>query len=423
MTTTLHPAVERGAPTLDVAAVRARFPLLARPTPGGGRLAFLDSAASAQKPLEVLEAVDAFYRTDYANVHRGVYRLSERATAAYEAARAAVARFLGAAEPGEVVFTRGTTEAINLFAAAWGGAHLRAGDAIVLTEMEHHANLVPWQLLAERTGAELRFLRLGDDGRLDLGGLDEALRGPVKVVALAHVGNVLGTRNPVAQIAAAAHAAGALVLLDAAQSVPHEPVDVAALGVDALAFSGHKAYGPTGIGALWARRELLEAMPPWQGGGEMIRTVTLERSTWAEPPQRFEAGTPPFAQAVGLAAALEWLTGLGMDAVAAHGRDLTRYALDRLAEAPGVRVFGPPADARGPLAAFTVDGVHAHDLATILDARGVAVRAGHHCAMPLHARLGVPATARASFGVYTDEGDVDALIEGVEAARGVFGVG
>ena len=420
MTPTAPPALD--AP-FDVAAVRAQFPLLAQPAPGGRRLAFLDSAASAQKPLAVLEAVDALYRTEYANVHRGVYRLSERATSAYEAARGRVARFIGAGDHAEVVFTRGTTEAINLFANAWGGANVRRGDAIVLTEMEHHANLVPWQLLAERTGAELRFLRVADDGRLDLGGLDQALDGPVKLVALTHVSNVLGTRNPVAQIAAAAHAAGAIVLLDAAQSVPHEPVDVAALGIDALAFSGHKAYGPTGIGALWARRALLEAMPPWQGGGEMIASVTLERSTWAAVPHKFEAGTPAFAQAVGLGAALDWLAALGMARVAAHGQALAGYAMARLLEVPGVTVYGPPADARGPLVAFTVAGVHAHDLATILDTRGVAVRAGHHCAMPLHTRLGVSATARASFGVYTDEMDVDALIEGLHAARGVFGLG
>jgi len=412
------PAPVRVEPPLDGLALRADFPIFER-TMAGRPLVYLDSAATSQKPAAVIRAVEAFYRTTNANVHRGVYALSAEATDLYESARTVVARFIGARDRREVVFTRGTTEAVNLVAQAWGGANVGRGDAVLTTELEHHSNLVPWQLLAERTGAEVRYLRITDDGRLDLSELDRLLDRRVKLLAFGHVSNALGTVNPVRQLVEAARAVGARVLLDGAQGVPHLPVDVTAMDIDFLAFSGHKMCGPTGIGALWARRELLEAMPPYQGGGEMIRTVSLAGSTWAEPPARFEAGTPNIAGAVGLGEAARYLSGLGMERVAAHGAVLVAYALERLDGVPGVRVLGPRPDRSGAVT-FTMDGVHPHDLASILDRRGVAIRAGHHCAMPVHARLGLTATARASFYVYNAPWDVDALVEGLEAARGVF---
>ncbi len=404
---------------LDGAAVRADFPIFAREV-RGRRLVYLDSASTSQKPEAVIAAVDGFYRRHNANVHRGVYRLSEEATDRYEDARATVAAFIGAADAREVVFTRGTTEAINLVAAAWGDTHLGPGDAVVLTEMEHHANLVPWQLAAARRGAELRFIPLGDDGHLDLGALDRVIDRSVKLVAFTHVSNVLGTVNPVAALVAAARAVGAQTLLDAAQSVPHLPVDVGALGVDFAAFSGHKACGPTGIGVLWGRYAVLADLPPWQGGGDMIRRVTLRASTFEDPPGRFEAGTPPIAGAVGLAAAVRYLSALGMDRVRDHTHGLAALAVRRLADVPGVTVHGPRG-ARGGAVPFTLAGAHPHDLATVLDSAGVAVRAGHHCAMPLHDRLGLPATARASVYVYNTADDIEALVEALHLARGVLG--
>ena len=376
-------------------AVRRDFPILERLV-HGRRLVYLDSAATSQKPNVVIDAVADFYRHSNANVRRGLHALSAEATELFEQARVTLASFLGATDPSEIVFTRGTTEAINLVARGWGDANLGLGDAVLLTEMEHHSNLVPWQMLAERTGVELRYIRITDGGELDLGQLDELLDECVRLVTFVHVSNSLGTTNPVAELVAAAHAVGALVLLDGAQSVPHRPVDVRELGVDFLAFSGHKMCGPTGIGCLWARSEILRQMPPAQGGGEMIRQVSLRGSTFAEPPARFEAGTPPIADAIGLAAAANYLSTLGMDRVHAHETQLVDYALDALGEVPGLTIYGPKAN-RGGLVSFTVDGIHPHDLASILDRQGIAIRAGHHCTMPVHEHLGLAATARASF--------------------------
>lgn len=404
--------------TMD--AVRECFPALAQEV-NGRSLVYLDSAASSQKPAVVLEALDAFYRLDNANVHRGIHALSMRATEAYEGARAKLARFIGASDAAEVVWTRGTTEALNLVASAWGGANLREGDEVLLSVMEHHSNLVPWQLLAQRTGAKLRFLDIDEEGRLDLSRLDELLTSRTRVVSLAHVSNALGTIHPIAEIARAAHAVGAVVVVDAAQSAPHLPLDVAALGCDFLALSGHKMCGPTGIGALWGRRELLEAMPPFQGGGDMIDLVELERSTWAPLPHKFEAGTPHIAGAVGLGAAVDFLESIGRETIAAHERELISYALPRLREVPGLVIHGPtdPGERSGVIS-FTMGDVHPHDLATILDAEGVAIRAGHHCTQPLMRRLGLSATARASFYLYNTPDDVDRLVQGLERAREIF---
>ncbi len=400
-------------------AIRAQFPIFRerRDPP----LVYLDSAATSQKPDAVLDAVQRHYTQHNANIHRGVYRLAEAATAAYEDARRRVARFIGAASPRELVFTRNSTEAMNLVAYTWARANLKAGDAILLTHMEHHSNLVPWHILAAERGVELRFIPLTGDGLLDLEPLPRLFAdGRVKLTGMVHISNVLGTINPVEEIAHAAHAAGSLVLIDASQSVPHCPVDVAKLGVDFMAFTGHKMLGPTGIGALWAKRELLEAMPPFLGGGEMIREVTLTASKWNELPWKFEAGTMPIAEAVGLGAAVDYLQGLGLDRVFAHDRELVRYALGRLPEVPGLKVLGPSAERRGGVVAFTMEGIHPHDVATVLDHGGVAVRAGHHCAMPLHEQLGVPASARASFYCYTLYEEIDALIEGLHQVRKVF---
>ena len=399
--------------------IRARFPIFRerREPP----LMYLDSAATSQKPDDVIEAVRRHYVHHNANIHRGVYRLAEEATAAYEDARRRLARFIGAASPREVVFTRNSTEAINLVAYAWARATLRAGDAILLTEMEHHSNLVPWQILAAERGIELRFIPITDGGLLDVQALPGLLAdGRVRLVGVVHISNVLGTINPVEEIAVAAHAAGARVLVDASQSVPHCPVDVQQLGADFVAFTGHKMLGPTGVGVLWGRRSLLEGMPPFLGGGEMIREVTLRGSKWNELPWKFEAGTMAIAEAVGLGAAVDVLERLGMEAVFAHDRELVRYAMERLTEVPGLKLLGPPADRRGGVVAFTLDGIHAHDVATVLDHHGVAVRAGHHCAMPLHERLGVPASVRASFYCYSLRDEVDALVAGLHRARSVF---
>ncbi len=408
---------------VDVTAIKADFPVLAR-TVHGRRLVYLDSAASSQHPKSVLAAMDAYYETSHANVHRGVYMMAEEADRAFEEARSAVGRFIGAPDPTrEVVFTKNATEAINLVAGSWGRANLHPGDRVLLTDMEHHANLVPWLMLAEERQLELRWIGVGDDYRLDLSDLDRQLDG-VKLVAVSAMSNVLGTITPLAALCEAAHAAGAVVMADGAQSVPHLPTDVAALGCDFLAFSGHKMLGPTGIGVLWGRRELLEAMPPYLGGGGMIRDVRHDGFTPNELPWKFEAGTPPIAEAVGLGAAVEYLGRLGMLAVRAHEVHLTAYAQRTLAERFGdtLTVFGPDGtDDRGGVVSLALDGVHPHDLAQVLDQAGVCVRAGHHCAKPLMRRLGVPATARASLYLYNDESDVDALADALAEAGTLFG--
>ena len=408
--------------TFPIERVRAAFPALEREV-SGKPIAYLDSGASSQRVLASIQAVDRYERRHHSNVHRGSHTLSAEATAAYEGARATVADHIGADDRREVVFVRNATEAINLVASAWGAANVGAGDRILLTEMEHHSNIVPWQLLAEQTGARIDWVPVTDDGLLDIGAYRELLgRGP-KLVAVAHVSNVLGTENPLAEISRAAHDAGALVLADGAQAAPKLALDMAGLGVDFYALTGHKAYGPTGIGALWAHFDLLNEMPPFMGGGSMIRKVTKGGTTWADPPARFEAGTPAIAQAIGMAAALRWLDGLGMEVVEAHEREIAGYAMARVAEVPGLRVFGPPltTDRLGPVS-FELSGIHGHDVAEILDRHGVAVRSGHHCAHPLMDRLGVPATARASFGVYTTPAEIDRLVEGLLDARHVFGL-
>jgi len=403
----------------DPRVVRAAFPIFSTPRPLP--LVYLDSAATAQKPQSVLDAMDRYYRTCNANIHRGVYAIAEQATAAYEDARRLVATFVGAASPREIVFTRNSTEAINLVAHAWARANVAAGDAIVLTPMEHHSNLVPWHIFAAERAIELRFIPLTGSGELAIEALPGLLAdGRARLVSFVHVSNVLGTVNPAAEIGRIAHERGARVLVDASQSAAHLPLDVRALDADFVAFTGHKMLGPTGIGALWGRRELLEAMPPFLGGGEMIREVSLTASKWNELPWKFEAGTMPIAEAVGLGAAIEFLERLGMDQVFAHDRALAAYALERLPEVDGLRVLGPPADRRGGVVAFTLDGVHPHDVATVLDADGVCVRAGHHCAMPLHEELGVPASARASFHCYSFREEIDALVAGLHRARRLF---
>jgi cysteine desulfurase/selenocysteine lyase len=412
-------ALRSAAPALDVARVRADFPVFERPS-RGKRLAYLDTASSAQKPRAVLDAVAEFGAHSYANIHRGVYELSALATQRYEAARARVARFLGAAEPREIVFVRNTTEAINLVAASWGRRHVNAGDEVLITAMEHHANLVPWQMLCEERGARLRVAPVTDAGELDLAAFEAALSERTKLVAIAHVSNALGTLNPVAELARLAHARGARVLVDGAQAAPRLPVDVRALGCDFYAFSGHKTYGPTGIGALWGRANLLDAMPPYQTGGGMIASVTFEKTSFAPIPERFEAGTPAICEAVGLAAALDYLDALGLAAIERHEADLLAFGTELLREIPGVRLIGTARQKTGVLS-FVASGVHAHDLGTILDQEGVAIRAGHHCAQPLMARFGVPATARASLGLYNDREDLERLAAAVRSAIAVFG--
>jgi cysteine desulfurase/selenocysteine lyase len=402
--------------------VAQEFPILAT-RPGGRALIYLDSASTSQKPRAVLDALDRHYALHNANVHRGVYALAQQADAAYEDARAQIAAFTGAHDRA-TIFTKNATEAINLVAYAWGRANVGAGDAVVITQMEHHANVVPWQMLCRERGAQLRYLEIDDRGEVSLEALDaELARGDVRLVALAHVSNVLGTINPVAEVAARAHAAGALVLVDGAQAVPHMPVDVGALGADFYAWTGHKALGPTGIGVLHGRAEVLEQMPPFLTGGDMISSVDFFESSWNELPHKFEAGTPPIAEAVGLAAAVEFLDAIGMARVRTHEQALTAYMLERLADVPGLRVVGPPEAARrGGLASFTIEGMHAHDIAELCDRAGVCVRAGHHCAQPLMRRLGVSATARASVGVHSEPSDIDALIAALQSAREVFGL-
>ena len=415
-------AIEQATPgVFDGVALRADFPVFDRPHRSGRSLSFLDSAASSPKPRVVIEALADAYGHHYANVHRGIYELSEDATARFEDARSTVARFIGAPSHREVVFVRNATEAINLVAYSWGRTNVSAGDLILSTEMEHHANLVPWQQLAAETGATLEFVGITDDGRLDLDDLREKLaRGP-RLVAISHVSNALGTINPVAEITRLAHASGALVVLDAAQSVPHMPVNVAELGVDFLALSGHKMLGPSGIGALWARRELLEAMPPFMTGGSMISKVTLAETTWAEVPLKFEAGTPAIAEAAGLAAAIAYLEGIGMADVRAHERFLFERVWSALGEIDGVRLLGPASpDEHAGVVSFVIDGIHPHDIATVFDHHGIAVRAGHHCAQPVMARYDLPATTRASFYVYNDLDDIERLVEAIHATQRLF---
>lgn len=407
---------------IDAQTLRADFPVLHQEV-NGHPLVYLDNAASTQKPRAVIDALSAYYEADNANVHRGVHTLSVRATDAFDRARSQVASLFGIADAAELIWTRGTTEAINLVAWSWGLANLKAGDEVLLSVMEHHSNLVPWQMVAQRTGARLRFIDIDDQQRLDLSNLDELLTERTRLVSIVHVSNALGTINPVREIAARAKAVGAVVLVDGAQSAPHLPVDVPSLGCDFYAFSGHKMCGPTGMGGLWGRRELLEAMPPFHGGGDMIEWVELEKSTYAPLPNRFEAGTPHISGAVGLGAAAEYLAGIGRDAILAHERTLLRYALERMAEIPEITVFGPrdPAERSGVIS-FTMGDVHPHDLGTILDAEGIAIRAGHHCAQPLMRRMGVGSTARASFYLYNTPDDVDRLIDGLHRAKKLFGL-
>jgi cysteine desulfurase/selenocysteine lyase len=408
--------------TFDVDRIRKDFPILDREI-NGHPLVYLDSANTSQKPVQVLDALREHYERHNANVSRSVHTLGTEATSAYEEARGKVAAFIGAASPDEIVFTKNSTEAINLVAHSAGQfLQLKPGDEIVVSEMEHHSNIVPWQLLCERTGATLRWFGTTDEGRLDESGLDELVNERTKLISVVHMSNVLGTINDVTRIVARARQVGALVMLDCSQSVPHLPVDVQALGVDFIAFTGHKMLGPTGIGVLWGRFALLEQMPPFLGGGSMIETVTMAGTTYAPPPARFEAGTPPIAEAIGLGAAIDYLSAIGMAAVHEHERELTAYALKALAGVPGVRLFGPAEpEGRGGTLSFAVDGVHPHDVGQVLDALGVEVRVGHHCAKPTCARFGVPAMTRASFYLYTTTDEIDALARGLGEVRKVFG--
>lgn len=407
------------ATAYDVERIRGDFPILGRDV-HGKRLVYLDNAATTQKPRAVIDRIVRYYSEENSNVHRGVHMLSEVATAAYEASRTTVKRFLNARDEKEIVFTRGTTEGINLVAASWGRRHVKRDHEVLITAIEHHSNIVPWQLAAEATGARLVVAPIDARGELPLDGVERALgSGRVRIVAVAHVSNALGTLVPVAEVARLAHGAGALVLVDGAQSAPRLAIDVAALGADFFAFSGHKLYAPNGVGVLWGRRELLAAMPPYQGGGGMIERVTFERTTYAPPPQRFEAGTPTAPEAHALGVAAEWLAGKDLAAVAAHEAALVALAARRLAELPGVRLVGTPRQRVG-LVSFVVEGAHAHDVGTVLDAAGVAVRAGHHCAQPAMASFDVPATVRASFGIYNDEEDVDRLVAAAAKAGRLF---
>jgi cysteine desulfurase/selenocysteine lyase len=408
----------------DVEAVRKDFPILDRTVRDGRPLVYLDSANTSQKPRQVLDVLSEFYERHNANIHRATHALGEEATEAYEDARLKVAGFVGAPDAAEVVFTKNSSEALNLVAnvLGWGPRGLKPGDEVVITTMEHHSNIVPWQLVCERTGATLRWFDVDDEGRLDLSTIDDVITERTKVLALVHVSNVLGTVNPVARLAERAHEVGALVVVDGSQAVPHMPVDVAALGVDFYAFTGHKMCGPTGIGVLWGRRALLEELPPFLGGGEMIETVTMEKSTYAAVPHKYEAGTPPIAEAVTLGAAVDYLSGVGMESVATHEQAITAYALARLGAVDGVRVLGPTeAVDRGGAISFTLDKVHPHDVAQVLDSLGVAVRAGHHCGRPIHQRFGVTASTRASSYLYTTPAEIDALVAGLDEARRFFG--
>jgi cysteine desulfurase/selenocysteine lyase len=408
-------------PALDAQKLRADFPIFEQKI-HGKPLSYLDSAVTAQKPRKVLDTLRDFYETSYGNVHRGVYVLSERSTSAYEGARATIAAFVNAPSPREVIFVRGATEGLNLVAYAWGLNNLGPGDLVVVTELEHHSNFVPWQYIANRTGAGFRMIRLTDQGELDLDGLDELTReGNVKVVAANLVSNALGTINPIERLSAWGREQGAITVVDAAQAAPHRRIDVQALGCDFLAFSSHKMCGPTSVGALWGRGELLEAMEPFNFGGHMIRSVRFEETTWGELPYKFEAGTQPIAEAVGFGAAAEYLTEVGLEAIEEYEHELAALALERLAEVPGLTLYGPPPKRRAGIVSFNLDGIHPHDVAQVLDSEGVAIRAGHHCCQPLMSRLGVAATNRASFYLYTVPGEIDRLVEGLHKARKILG--
>ena len=406
--------------TFDPVTIRREFPTLEQSV-NGRPLVYLDNAATSQKPRVVLDALRAYYENDNSNVHRGIHELSRRATVAYEESRAKVAGWVGAAEPSEIIWTRGTTEAINLVSTAWGLDNVGEGDEILISVLEHHSNILPWQLLARRTGAVIKYIELDEQGRWILDELPRLLTDRTKVVAISHVSNALGTVNPVKRVAAAAHEVGALVLVDGAQGAVHMKVDVQELGVDCYAFSGHKMCGPTGIGALWARRDLLDSMEPYQGGGEMIHFVGRDESSWATVPHKFEAGTPNIAGAIGMGTAIDFLSGVGMDAIAKHEHALLGYALERMSAVDGIRIYGPQSpDEHSALISFTLGDAHPHDISTILDSEGIAVRAGHHCAQLAMQHFGISATARASIYLYNTESDIDRLIEGLEQVRGIF---
>ena len=408
------------SPRLDQTALRAQFPTLAQQV-GGHPLVYLDNAATSQKPRHVLDALSAYYEHDNANVHRGIHELSRRATVAYEDARVKLAKFIGAADSAELVWTRGTTEAINLVAGSWGLDTLGEGDEILLSSLEHHSNIVPWQLVAHRTGARLRYIEMDEQGRLVIDDLPGLLSDRTRIVAVSHISNALGTVNPVRDIVEQAKRVGALVLVDGAQAAPHRRVDVQELGCDFYAFSGHKMCGPTGSGGLWARRPLLESMPPYHGGGEMIRTVHRDESTWAEIPHKFEAGTPNIAGAIALGAAADFLNEVGFDAIAEHERELLAYAIGRLDDLGGVQIYGPTdLEERSGVISFTMGDAHPHDISTILDSRGVAIRAGHHCAQLVMQHFGISATARASFYLYNTTDEVDRLVEGLASVKEIF---
>jgi len=408
-------------PAFDIKRIRQDFPILEREVHPGVKLTYLDSAATSQKPEPVLQAMDNYYRLSNANIHRGVHTLAEEATAMYESARLRIANFIGAKSYREIIYTRNTTEAINLVAYSWARTNLKAGDIIILTEMEHHSNLVPWQILSAEKNVRLEFIPVTEEGLLDLDAYQNLLELKPGLVAFTHMSNVLGTINPAKEIIRLAHAAGALTLVDAAQSVPHFKVNVQELDSDFVAFSGHKMCGPTGIGILYGKQALLEAMPPFMGGGDMIRKVFLRTFVPNELPHKFEAGTPAIAEAIGLGAAVDYLCNIDMAAIAAHEHHITSYAMDRLSEISGLRLLGPDIDQRGGVAAFTLAGVHPHDVAQILDEDGIAVRAGHHCAMPLHDKFNIPASTRASFYLYTTEAEIDLLINGLEKVKAIFG--
>jgi len=418
MSSTVSSAVSRRASSFDVERVREDFPILHQEV-YGKPLVYLDNAASAQKPRAVIDAIRWYYEHDHANIHRGLHALSERATAAYEETRGKARRFLNAPEEREIVFTRGTTESINLVAASYGRHVLRPGDEIVLSVLEHHSNIVPWQLVAEATGAKIRVVPMNERGELRLDEYEKLLGARTKIVAITHVSNALGTVNPVRRIAAAAHAAGARVVIDGAQAAPHLAIDVREIDCDFYAFSGHKAFGPTGVGVLWGRAELLEEMPPWQGGGEMIRSVSFEKTTWNRIPHKFEAGTPDIAAVIGLGAALDYVSAIGFDAIGAQEHALLEEATRRVSALAGLRIIGTAREKAGVLS-FTIEGIHPHDIGTILDREGVAIRAGHHCAQPLMEILGVPATARASFAFYNTLSEVDILVAAIEQVIEVF---
>ena len=406
---------------LDPNEIRKDFPILQRKTHDSVPLVYLDSTATSQKPTAVIEAMNDYYRRSNANIHRGVHTLAEEATAMYEEAREKIAKFINAPSSKQIIYTRNTTESINLVAYTWARANLKAGDLVILTEMEHHSNLVPWQMLQAERGIELDFISVTEDGLLDLDSYKTLLSRTPKLVAFTHMSNVLGTINPAADLIRMAHEVGAITIVDAAQSVPHLTVDVQSLDADFLAFSAHKMCGPTGIGALYGKTELLESMPPFLGGGDMIKEVKLRSFRPNTLPHKFEAGTPAIAEAVGFGAAVDYLTKVGMDNIAAHEHAITEYALERLEEIPGVKLFGPSADKKGGVAAFTFDGVHPHDVAQILDRDGIAIRAGHHCAQPLHEKFGIPATSRASFYLYNTKEEVDFLVNGLYKVKELFG--